>query len=56
MDEEEDQGSSWESELEGEKAEDLASLGAPDHVVLDQEQKNHQMEKANGPKTSIARC
>ena len=30
MDEEDDQGSSWESEPEGDKAEELASVGTPD--------------------------
>ena len=33
IDEEEDQSSSWESELVGEKAEELASLEAPDDEV-----------------------
>ena len=56
MDEEEVQGSSWESEPEGEKAEELTSSEAPDDegVVLAQKEQNHQTVKANGPKTSIS--
>ena len=55
--EEEDQGSSWESEFEGEEAEKLASLEAPDDEGerhLAQKEQNHQMEKATGRKTSIS--
>ena len=52
----EDQGSSWEGEPEGEKAEELDGLQAPadERVLLAQKEQNHQMEKANGPKTSIS--
>ena len=52
IDEEDDQGSSLKSEPEGEEAEELASLETPG-VVLAQKEQDHQMEKANGPKTSI---
>ena len=56
-DEEGHQGSPWESEPEGENAEELASLEAPDdegRVVLAQKSQNHQMQKASGPKTSVS--
>ena len=49
VDEEVDQGSSWGSELEGEKAEELASLETPGdegRVVPAQKEQDHQVEKA----------
>ena len=51
MDEEDDQGSSWKSELEEEKPEELACLEALDDegaMVLAQTEQNHHVEKARG--------
>ena len=46
IDEEDDQTTSWESELEGESAEEL--------VVLAYEDQSHQVEKENRLTTSIS--
>ena len=56
IDEEGDQSSPWDSEPEGEDAEELASLEAPDdegRVVLAQKSQNHQMRKASDPRPAF---